>query len=101
MKRLLCIVIASSSTEMADEGVESFLEGDIGTGKIILRDYINATIGFPELAVITHLSSKSLMRMLSPAGNPQIKHFISIVSHLQKKEGVHYKLKEKAAAAGR
>ena len=31
------------------EGVECLLAGDVDTGKIVLRDYINATIGFEEL----------------------------------------------------
>jgi len=28
--------------------IDAFLDGDIDTGKSILRDYINATIGFNE-----------------------------------------------------
>jgi hypothetical protein len=28
------------------EGVECLLSGDVETGKTVLRDYINATIGF-------------------------------------------------------
>jgi len=31
------------------EGVECLLSGDVETGKTILRDYINATIGFEAL----------------------------------------------------
>jgi hypothetical protein len=31
------------------EGVELLLAGDIGTGKALLRDYINGTIGFKVL----------------------------------------------------
>ena len=45
--------------ELLREGVESFLAGDGETGKSVLLDYINATIGFTELAEITHHSSKS------------------------------------------
>ncbi len=30
------------------EGVECLLSGDVETGKAVLRDYINATIGFEE-----------------------------------------------------
>jgi len=30
------------------EGIESLLAGDVPTAKTILRDYINATIGFTE-----------------------------------------------------
>lgn len=35
------------------EGVECMLAGETDTGKTILRDYINATIGFSELGEIT------------------------------------------------
>jgi len=30
------------------EGIENFLSGDVETGKIILRDFIDATVGFPN-----------------------------------------------------
>jgi hypothetical protein len=53
------------------EGIENFLSGDVETGKIILRDFINATVGFAKLSNVTHRSAKSLMRMLGPRGNPQ------------------------------
>lgn len=52
------------------EAVDQLLAGDIETGKAVLRDYINATIGFERLAQETGTSSKSLMRMLGPTGNP-------------------------------
>jgi len=87
--------------ELLREGVESFLSGDVETGKSILRDYINATIGFSELAEITHHSSKSLMRMLGPSGNPYVQNLFEIVSCLQQKEGVRFELKALAARAGR
>ena len=53
------------------EGVEAMLAGDVTTAKTILRDYINATVGFTGLAEATHIPPKSLMRMFSPAGNPR------------------------------
>ena len=36
------------------EGVECLLAGDVDTGKIVLRDCINATIGFKELGALTN-----------------------------------------------
>ena len=87
--------------ELLREGIESFLAGDVDTGKSVLRDYINATIGFQELADITHHSPKSLMRMLGPSGNPYARNLFEIVSCLQEKAGVHFKLKASAAAADR
>jgi hypothetical protein len=61
------------------EGIESFLAGDVETGKTVLCDYINATVGFNELAEATHRSSKSLMRRLGPSGNPQARNLFEIV----------------------
>ncbi|MFZ0859989.1 MAG: transcriptional regulator [Candidatus Sulfotelmatobacter sp.] len=87
--------------ELLREGIESFLAGDVETGKTVLRDYINATVGFNELAEATHRSSKSLMRMLGPSGNPQARNLFEIVQYLQRKEGVRFKLRAAAAGADR
>ena len=46
------------------EAVDALLSGDVETGKIVLRDYINATVGFDKLATATKKSPKGLMRML-------------------------------------
>ena len=51
------------------EAIDSMLAGDIVTGKALLRDYINATVGFQRLGDDTQKSPKSLMRMLGE-GNP-------------------------------
>ncbi len=74
------------------EALECMLSGDLDTGKSILRDYINATVGFEELSHITEKSSKSLMRMLSPDGNPRADNLFTIISELQKKEGLHLRV---------
>jgi DNA-binding phage protein len=83
------------------EGIESFLSGDVETGKTVLRDYINATVGFSQLAEVTRHSPKSLMRMLGPSGNPNASNLFEIFAYLQKKERVRFKLHAAAAAAGR
>jgi len=75
------------------EAIEALLSGDVETGKTVLRDYINATVGFDALAAVTKKSSKSLMRMLGPKGNPQARNFFEIVAYLQKKEGLHLKVR--------
>ncbi len=79
--------------ELLREGIESMLTGNIATAKTILRDYINATVGFAELAEATHIPSKSLMRMLGPAGNPRADNLFVVVSFLQRYEGVRFQLK--------
>jgi DNA-binding phage protein len=75
------------------EGVEAMLAGDVATAKAILRDYINATVGFSDLAEATHIPSKSLMRMLGAAGNPRADNLFEIVSFLQRREGVRFEIK--------
>ncbi len=75
------------------EGVECLLSGDVETGKAVLRDYINATIGFEALGGLTDKSPKSLMRMFGPKGNPQARNLFEIIDHLQKREGVHFEIR--------
>jgi putative addiction module killer protein len=76
--------------ELLREGLDAMLSGDITLAKTILRDYINATVGFTGLAAATHIPPKSLMRMLGPAGNPRAVNLFEIVSFLQHREGVRY-----------
>ncbi len=45
--------------ELLREGIECLLAGDTTTAKTILRDYINATVGFPELAEATQIPPKA------------------------------------------
>jgi hypothetical protein len=80
------------------EGIENFLSGDVETGKIILRDFINATIGFTKLSDVTHRSAKSLMRMLGPRGNPQARNLFQIVAYLQQAESVRFEVRFARAA---
>lgn len=73
---------------LLQEAVELLIAGDVGTGQAMLRDYINATIGFDALGQMTHKSPKSLMRMLSPGGNPRADNLFAMLESLQKAEGV-------------
>jgi DNA-binding phage protein len=83
------------------EGIENFLAGDVETGKIILRDFINATVGFTKLSHVTHRSAKSLMRMLGPGGNPQARNLFAVVKYLQETEGVRFEVRPTRAALRR
>ena len=71
------------------EAIQEMLTGDAATGRAVLRDYINATIGFDRLARKTGTPAKSLMRMLSPKGNPRASNLFTILKRLQKDTGVH------------
>lgn len=83
--------------ELLREGVECFLAGDLDTGKAILRDYINATLGFETLSELTQKSPKSLMRMFGPAGNPQARNLFEVIAHLQRAEHLRFEVLLKSA----
>ena len=71
------------------EAAEQLLAGDLETGKAVLRDYINATVGFEKLARETGTPAKSLMRMLGPKGNPRATNLLAVLGKLQRISGVH------------
>ena len=83
---------------LLQEGVECLLSGDLDTGKVVLRDYINATLGFEELGSRTSRSPKSLMRMFGPAGNPQARNLFQVIACLQDHEGVRLEVTERGYA---
>ena len=70
------------------EAVDLLLSGDVATGKAVLRDYINATVGFENLAEEIGTPSKSLMRMFSVKGNPRADNLFSVISRLQRLTGI-------------
>ncbi len=78
--------------ELLKEGVECLISGEVDVGRSVLRDYINATIGFQALGELTDKSPKSLMRMFGPNGNPQARNLFEIIAQLQKREGLHLKV---------
>ena len=88
--------------EVLREAVECLLAGELETGKALLRDYVNGTIGFEKLAELTGTPSKSLMRMLGPSGNPQARNLFDVLREVQHVDGTHLYVvlrKEKAPAA--
>jgi len=85
---------------LLQEGVECLLSGDVDTGRAVLRDYINATIRLAELYRVFDKSSKSLMRMFGPKGNPQASNLFAVISYLQEREGMHLEGKTRKLAYG-
>ena len=81
---------------LLQEAVEQMLTGDMATGKAVLRDYINATVGFERLARETGTPAKSLMRMFGPKGNPRASNLFAVINRLQKVSKVRLEV-----AAGR
>lgn len=63
---------------LLDEAATLFLSGEPDAARLILRDLVNATVGFENLAELTHKPSKSLHRMLSKKGNPSMDNLAAI-----------------------
>ncbi len=63
---------------LLDEAATLFLSGEPDAARLILRDLVNATLGFEQLAHLTQKPSKSLHRMLSPKGNPSMDNLAAI-----------------------
>jgi DNA-binding phage protein len=87
---------------LLQEAVEALLHGDTDTGKTLLRDYVNATVGFVQLAEsLGETTPKSLMRMLGPSGNPRMENLFAVISQLQKREGISLDVVSKPSHATR
>jgi hypothetical protein len=69
---------------LLSEALENLLSGDVAVGKELLRDYINATIGFPKVAVRTKTHVKTLHQMFGPNGNPTANKLFESVAYLQR-----------------
>ena len=84
---------------LLSEAVGAFFAGDAETGRAVLRDLINASVGFEALAAQTRIAPKSLHRMLSPRGNPTTENFFAILGALQRDSRLQ--LRVSAAPASR
>ena len=65
------------------ESMQALLDGDFGSTKILLRDFINATVGFAQLGRRINVPEKSLMRMFGPNGNPRAENLMAVVAALK------------------
>ena len=83
--------------EFLREAVGNMVAGDLDTAKSVLREYVNGTLGFVALGRALSKSPKSLMRMLSPEGNPQARNLFEMVAYLQKLEGTVLEVRATAA----
>lgn len=76
---------------LLDEAATLFLNGEAQTARLILRDLVNASLGFETLAEETNRPSKSLHRMLSDKGNPSMDNLAAIFGAVRKRLGVSIK----------
>ena len=51
---------------LLDEAIKLFINGEPETAKLILRDLVNASVGFEKLALEIHKPAKSLPQVTQP-----------------------------------
>jgi len=68
---------------LLDEALSLFLNGEPDVARLVLRDLVNATVGFETLAIEINKPSKSVHRMLSAKGNPTMDNLTKIISALK------------------
>lgn len=78
---------------LLDEAATLFLSGEPETARLILRDLVNATIGFEQLSTMTDKPSKSLHRMLSPHGNPSMDNLAAIFGAMRSRLNVELEVR--------
>lgn len=83
---------------LLDEAATLFLNGEPHLARLVLRDLVNATVGFEGLAAETAKPAKSLHRMLSEKGNPSMDNLAAVFAAVRKKLGVE--LEAHAVEAG-
>ena len=69
---------------LLDEAIDLFVNGDPESSKLILRDLVNATVGFEALAEEVHKPAKSLHRMLSHQGNPTMSNISAVFAAIKR-----------------
>jgi DNA-binding phage protein len=72
-----------------DEAIDLFVNGDPESSKLILRDLVNATVGFEALAEEVHKPAKSLHRMLSQQGNPTMSNISAVFAAVKRRLNVN------------
>jgi len=78
---------------MLAEAGTLMLNDDWSTARFVLREIVNATIGFEALAAAVGKPSKSLHRMLTANGNPRMDNLGAIFNALRKKLKVNIEVR--------
>lgn len=74
---------------LVEEAAQNVIDGDLETALGQLRDVVNATMGFDDLAAQTGIPKTSLMRMLGDNGNPRASNLAAILKVVGRNSGVH------------
>ena len=61
------------------EAINMILNGEITSGRIMLRDYINATGAMDDICKQLNKHKSSISRMLGPSGNPTLENIVPVI----------------------
>ena len=81
------------------QAIEEMHRGEFAAGKRMIRNYINATMGFEALSKAVGSPAKSLMRMLGENSNPHADKLFGILKQLQKAERFEIRVVPKGRGA--
>lgn len=87
----------SFARALLNEAASLLLNGEPQSARLVLRDLVNATVGFEKLAVLTGKPPKSLHRMLSQNGNPGMDNLAAIFTAIRRRLRVGIKVRSVAA----
>ena len=77
---------------LLDEAITLFVNGEPEPAKLILRDLVNATVGFEALADEIHKPAKSVHRMLSRSGNPTMSNISAVFAAIKRALNVEIRM---------
>ena len=83
---------AKFRTAFLTETIDAMLSGEPEVAKIMLRDYINATITFPGLAEGMKRPAETIQRMFAPKGSLRLGEFSKIMKILQSNANIKIQL---------
>lgn len=86
---------------LLQEALQAIVEGDLPAARVLLRDAINATVGFKRLGETLGVGEKSLMRMYGPNGNPRADNLLATIAALRSHVGLDVRVKASATASDR
>ncbi len=70
------------------EALSMILQGETIAGRLMIRDYINATGSMNDIAAKLGKQKPAIVRMLGPSGNPTLESFIPVVQACAEREQI-------------
>jgi DNA-binding phage protein len=71
------------------EAINMILDGEITSGRMMLRDYINATGAMADICKALNKHKSAIARMLGPSGNPTLESIVPVIRACADREKVN------------